>query len=97
MFIELRVKYMKIPCSVHVVYINCSECQKAKQNKKQFVYTTSSELGIFMYWTCNSMDNLPTYCGLVDASISASDKNLPVQISLNEIDLLVSDSTLCFL
>ena len=29
----------------HVVYISCSECQ----NKKQFVYTTCSELGIFMY------------------------------------------------
>ena len=23
------------------------------------------ELGIFMYWTCNSMNNLPSYCGLV--------------------------------
>ena len=25
------------------------------------------------------MDNLPSYCGLVDARISASDKYLPVQ------------------
>ena len=36
------------------------------------------ELGIFMYWTCNSMNNLSSYCGLVDAKIKASDKDLPV-------------------
>ena len=58
-----------------VVYINCSECQ----NKKQFVYTTCSELAIFMFWTRNSMNNLSSYCGLVDAKIRASDKDLPVQ------------------
>ena len=56
----------------HVVYINRSECQ----NKKTFVYATcswSSELGIFMYWTI-------CCCGLVDAKIRASDKDLSVQI-----------------
>ena len=36
------------------------------------------ELGIFMYWTCNSMNNLSSYCGLVDAKIRASDKDLLV-------------------
>ena len=36
------------------------------------------ELGIFMYWTCNLMNNLSSYCGLVDAKIIASDKDLPV-------------------
>ena len=69
---------MKIPSSEHVVYINCSECQ----NKKQFVYTTCSELGIFMYSTGNSMHNILSYCGLVDARISASEKDLPVSIVL---------------
>ena len=39
------------------------------------------KLGIFMYWTCNSMNNLSSYCGLVDAKIRASDKNLPVPTS----------------
>ena len=34
--------------------------------------------GIFMYWTCNSMNNLLSCCGLVDAKIRASDKDLPV-------------------
>ena len=28
------------------------------------------ELEIFMYKTCNSMNNLSSYCGLVDARIS---------------------------
>ena len=28
LFIELQVQYMKIPSSEHVVYTNCSECQK---------------------------------------------------------------------
>ena len=37
------------------------------------------ELGIFMYWTCNSMNNLSSYCGLVDTKIRASDKDLPAR------------------
>ena len=44
LFIELRVQYIRIANSEHVVYINCSECQ----NKKN-VYTTCSELVVFMY------------------------------------------------
>ena len=45
LFVELRVQYMKIASSEHVVYINCSECQ----NKTQFVYKICSELAIFKY------------------------------------------------
>ena len=33
---------------------------------------------MFMYQNCNSMNNLSSYCGLVDAKIRASDKDLPV-------------------
>ena len=36
------------------------------------------EFGIFMYWACNSMNNLSSYCGLVDAKTRVSDKDLPV-------------------
>ena len=36
------------------------------------------ELGIFLYWTCNSMNNLSSYFGLLYAKIRASDKNLSV-------------------
>ena len=38
-------------------------------------------LEFFMYWTCNAMNNLSSYCGLVDAKIRASDKDLPIHIS----------------
>ena len=68
LFIELQVQYIKITCSEHVVYINCSECQNKNKNK-QLMYTTCSELVIFMYWTCNSMNNLLSNCGLVDLRI----------------------------
>ena len=56
------------------MYINCSECQ----NKNQFLYTTCSELVVFMYGTGKSINNLLSYCGLIDLGISASDKDLPV-------------------
>ena len=39
------------------------------------------ELGIFMYWTCNPMNNLLSYCGLVDAEIRACDKDFPVTVT----------------
>ena len=45
--------------------------------QKEFMYTTCSELVVFMYGTGISMNNLLSYCGLVDANISASEKNLP--------------------
>ena len=47
LFIELRVQYMKTASSEHVMYINCSECQN--KNIENFVYTTCSELVVFMY------------------------------------------------
>ena len=42
------------------------------------MYTTCSELVVFMYRTGKSMHNLLSYCGLDDARTSASDKDLPV-------------------
>ena len=46
--------------------------------QKQFMYTTCSELVVFMYGTGKPMNILLSYCGLVDARISASEKDLPV-------------------
>ena len=44
--------------------------------------TTSAEHDLPMFCACsfhgNSMNNLLSYCGLVDARISASEKDLPV-------------------
>ena len=42
------------------------------------MFSPCSELGLFTYWTCNSMNTMSSYCGLVDAKIRASDKDLPV-------------------
>ena len=46
------------------------------------------ELGIFMYWTCNSMNNLSSYFGLIDAKIRAFDKYLPVSNAASHMMVL---------
>ena len=46
------------------------------------------ELGIFMYWSCHSMNS--SYCGLVDAKIRSSDEDLPV------LNLLIYANFICF-
>ena len=48
-----------------------------------------SSFGIFMYRTGNSMNNLLSYCGLIDAKISASAKDLPVP-KMNRAKVLLS-------
>ena len=75
--IELQVQYMKIPssnlgrtCCVQKLFWMSGTISVHKMPK--------FELGIFMYWTCNSMHDLSSYCGLVDAKLRASDKDLPV-------------------
>ena len=45
------------------------------------------------YWTCNSMNNLLSYCGLVNAKIRASDKDLPL-MSLDTLEVRVSFTVL---
>ena len=35
-------------------------------HSEQFMYTTCSELVVFMYWTGKSINNLLSYCGLID-------------------------------
>ena len=52
----------------------------SNQKQKQFMYITCSELVVFMYWTGKSMNNIFSYCGLVVVRISASEKDLPVQV-----------------
>ena len=57
---------------------------KTKQ-KQQFVYTTCTA-GILSLQFSSTMNNLSSYCGLVDAKIRASDKDLQSKIA---------DSVLC--
>ena len=47
LFIDLRLQYKENTSSEHVVYKNCFECQN--KNRKQFLYTTCSELVYFLY------------------------------------------------
>ena len=63
-----------------MVIRNYSECQNKKKQTiyPEFMYTTYSELVVFMYRTGKSMNNHLSYCGLVDVRINASDKDLPV-------------------
>ena len=53
---------------------------KTKQ-KQQFVYTTCSA-GILSLQFSRTMNNLLSYCGLVDAKKGDSDKDLPVHKSV---------------
>ena len=79
LFIELRVQYMKIPSSEHVVYTNCFVFVLTLRTiYVHNMFSTCCEVEIFMYWTRDSMNNLLSYCGLVDTKIRASDKDLPV-------------------
>ena len=95
LFIELRVQYMKTTSSEYVVYINCFELsiQKQKTICVHHMFWERSELAIFMYWTGNSMNNLLSYCRLVDAKIRASDKDLPVAV-LQVVAMLTSGLSL---
>ena len=44
-----------------------------------------------MYWTCESTDNLLSYCGLVNARIRASEKDLPVKSAVLSKGKFISD------
>ena len=61
---------MNTGSSEHVVYTNCFLLLFL--HSEQFMYTTCPELAIVL-------NNILLYCGLVDARISASEKDLPVQ------------------
>ena len=51
---------------------------KQKTIHVQHMFSSCSELAIFMYWTRKSMNNLSSYYGLVDAKIRTPGKDLPV-------------------
>ena len=70
----LPIKLKTVYTTGHIVFTNCF----CIDHSEQFMCTTCSELGIFIYCTCNSMNNLLPYHELVDARISASEKDLPV-------------------
>ena len=73
---DCSLNYPKNTSSEHVVYKYCFECQN---KNKTTIYVHN------MFWpfsfhtrTGKSMNNIFSYCGLVVARISASEKYLPV-------------------
>ena len=61
--------------------------QKQKTICVHNMFSPWSKLVVFMYWTGKSMNNLLSYCGLVDVRINASDKDLPLQSLELEVEL----------
>ena len=55
---------------------------KTKKKCVHNMFSPYSKLVVFMYLTGESMNNPLSYCGLFDAKISTSDKDLPVQAGL---------------
>ena len=70
LFIELRlrVQYKKTTSSVHVVCTNCF----------LFLFWQRKKTCAELVFSCNSMNNLMSYNGLIDARMRAFDKDLPV-------------------
>ena len=60
--------------------------------------TTRTEHGQNMFCACsfhgNSMNNLLSYCGLVDATISASEKDLPVSELIARVPNIIESTRL---
>ena len=86
-FLHLLTQNMTTDCSlnyklstwkIQVQYILCTQIvlSAKTRTKNNLMYTTCTELVIFSYWTRNSMNNLLSYLGLVDARMSASDMDL---------------------
>ena len=69
---KIQAQNMSRTCCIHEIVLNVKTTQK-----QEFVYTTcpAGILSLQFSWT---MNNLLSYCGLVDARISASDKYSPV-------------------
>ena len=73
---------------MHITTLTCSRCAIIVLNVKvkticvHNMFSPCSELEIFMYCSGNSMNNLLSYCGLIDAEIRVSDIDLHVYVSL---------------
>ena len=63
-------------CSV--LFGNCVICCLITLVIMGVLFSGLSSIRKYLIFVCNSMNNLLSYCGLVDARISASEKYLPV-------------------
>ena len=65
------------------MYKYCFECQKTKTKNNNSIQHVLN-----LYFSGNSINNLLSYCGLTDARMSASEKDLPVSIKFQEFGTL---------
>jgi hypothetical protein len=77
---DCSLNYKKNKSSAHVVYTNCFECQN---KKRKTIFCTQHVLNLY---SRNSMNNMLSYNGLIDARMIDFDKDLPVQVILIETD-----------
>ena len=75
---KFQAQNIRRTCCVHKLFWMWKPKQKKRTICVHNMFSRCSELGIFMYWTHNSMNSLVSYCGLTDAKKRASDKGLPV-------------------
>ena len=54
--------------------------QAGRAKNEKSISEAARLLDRWEYWTCNSMNNLLSNCGLVEAKIRASDKDLSVKL-----------------
>ena len=73
LFIDLRLQYEK-KCKFRI----CCVQRLFWMLKQKTKINLCSELVFFSFWSCKSMNNLLSYCGLTDARMNASEKDLPV-------------------
>ena len=66
---DCSLNYKKSTSSEHVVY---KFCFKYQNNNKKTNFCTQHVLNL--YFSCNSMKNLSSYCGLTDSRMRASNK-----------------------
>ena len=87
LFVDLPVQYMKTTSSeqgekmlcTNIVFVFVSTFRTIYAHN---MFSSCSELVVFMYWTGKSMNNLLPYCGLVVPRTSASDKDLLVNLKV---------------
>ena len=85
LFLHRLTHNMTTDCSLNYYQFSTWKFQALRTCFVHKLFWQCSELGIFMYWTGNSMDNLLSYCGLVDARISTSENDLPETKSIYAI------------
>ena len=69
LFIEFPEKYKFTTCCVQILF------RMSKQKQNNFC----AQHVVNLYFSGNSMNNLLSYCGLTDARMKASEKDLPIQ------------------